>query len=228
MGSFLNIDPKVMKELLKLQFLSQSPLLSASSTASEEMGTDFSSLLQLLTSQTDGQSGNEVLGADSSLTVGNPSPLSKLSASYSPIHQTAVTSNYDSLIENAASTYGLDASLIKAVIHQESGFDTNSVSGAGAKGLMQLMDDTGRGLGVTNPYDPQQNIEGGSRFLSELLHKYSGNVGTALAAYNAGPGRVDRLGIRNDQDLADKLTQLPKETQLYVKKVLQLQNSYYQ
>ena len=120
----------------------------------------------------------------------------------------------------------MDPTLIKAVIDTESSFNTNAVSSAGAKGLMQLMDGTARGTGVTNSFDPQQNIDGGTRFLSYLLHKYDGNVQTALAAYNAGPGRVDRAGIHSDADLASKLELLPKETQKYMNKVLGKQALY--
>ena len=138
----------------------------------------------------------------------------------------ANSNTYDVYIKQAAAKYGVDPTLIKAVIDTESSFNTNAVSSAGAKGLMQLMDGTARGTGVTNSFDPQQNIDGGTRFLSYLLHKYDGNVQTALAAYNAGPGRVDRAGIHSDADLASKLELLPKETQKYMNKVLGKQALY--
>ncbi|MFC0216315.1 lytic transglycosylase domain-containing protein [Paenibacillus chartarius] len=136
------------------------------------------------------------------------------------------SSGYDDLIAYNGSRFGVDTSLIKAVIHQESSYNPNAVSHAGAKGLMQLMDGTGAGLGVTDPFDPGQNVRAGTQFLSGLLRKYNGNEGVALAAYNAGPGRVDRLGIRTDADLAAKLGQLPKETQNYVQRVLSLKDQY--
>lgn len=134
--------------------------------------------------------------------------------------------SYTPLIEQASAAFGVDSSLVKAVIHQESSFNPYAESPAGAKGLMQLMDDTGNGLGVTDPFDPQQNVHAGTRFLSDLLHKYKGNEGVALAAYNAGPGRVDRLGIRTDADLVQKLYLLPQETQHYVSRVLGLKQQY--
>ncbi|WP_308860046.1 lytic transglycosylase domain-containing protein [Paenibacillus endoradicis] len=133
------------------------------------------------------------------------------------------SSQYASLIGAASQKYGVDASLIEAVIQTESNFNAGAVSSAGAKGLMQLMDGTARGLGVTNSYDPQQNIEGGTRYLAMLLKKYNGNEQVALAAYNAGPGRVDRLGIATNADLQQKMSLLPQETQRYIGKVLSAQ-----
>lgn len=123
------------------------------------------------------------------------------------------------IISQASAKYGVDGALIQAVIATESGFRPLAESHAGAKGLMQLMDGTARGLGVTDSFDPVQNIEGGTRYLSLLLRKYDGNEAVALAAYNAGPGRIDRLGIRTDSELWGRLSELPEETRRYVAKV---------
>jgi soluble lytic murein transglycosylase-like protein len=99
---------------------------------------------------------------------------------------------YDSLIEEAAATYGLDADLIRAVMRTESAFNPFVVSPVGAQGLMQLMPDLAEEMGVTDPFDPRQNIMAGARYLRQLLDMHHGNVPLTLASYNAGPGNVAR------------------------------------
>lgn len=115
-----------------------------------------------------------------------------------------------SMISKIAQKHGVDEKLVKAVIRQESGFNPKAKSHCGAIGLMQLMPSTAKTLGLTDPYNPVQNVDGGVRHLKWLLSKYNGNVILALAAYNAGSGAVD------------KYDGVPpyKETQNYVKSIL--------
>ena len=129
-------------------------------------------------------------------------------------------SAYDGIIRAAAERFGVREQLIRAVIATESSFRADAVSPAGAKGLMQLMDRTAASLGVTDPFDPVQNIMGGTRYLAQMLERFDGSEKLALAAYNAGPGRLEQLGIRNESDLFRHYDRLPLETQRYIPKVL--------
>jgi soluble lytic murein transglycosylase-like protein len=101
---------------------------------------------------------------------------------------------YGAEITAAAERNGLDPALLAGLIKQESGFNPNAGSPAGAQGLCQLMPGTARGLGVTDLHDPAQSIEGGAKYLAQQLKTFNGDVARALAAYNAGPGAVQRYG----------------------------------
>jgi soluble lytic murein transglycosylase-like protein len=107
---------------------------------------------------------------------------------------TPVPAQYTRLIQTTAKRYGVPPALVAAVVKAESGFDSRAESSAGAKGLMQLMDGTAKGLGVKDSFNPVQNVEGGVKYLRGLLERYDGDVRLALAAYNAGPGAVDQYG----------------------------------
>ena len=104
--------------------------------------------------------------------------------------------DYAEYFNKASTTYNVDKRLLIAVAKTESDFNPKATSGAGAKGIMQLMDRTARDLGVTNSYDAEQNIMGGAKLLSQLLKKYDGDRNKALAAYNAGTGNVARNGAK--------------------------------
>lgn len=104
-------------------------------------------------------------------------------------------SKYSPLIEKYAQKYGVRADVAKAMTRVESGFNPNATSKCGAMGLMQLMPETAKSMGVKNPYDPEQNIEGGIKYLSKLLKRYDGDYRKAVAAYNGGAGRVDKYGV---------------------------------
>jgi hypothetical protein len=118
-------------------------------------------------------------------------------------------------IEEAAARHNVDPNLVRAVIKVESNFNPNAVSRKGAMGLMQLMPQTARQLNVTNPFDPQQNVDAGVRHLKKLMESYGGDVNLTLAAYNAGAGAVARsAGVPHFT-----------ETRNYVKRITQLYNS---
>jgi len=116
----------------------------------------------------------------------------------------------EQIIKKASQHYGIDEKLIRSVVQAESNYNPDAVSHAGAQGLMQLMPATAEGLGVKDPFNPEENVMGGTKYLKQMLDRYDGDSRLALAAYNAGPGNVDKYGG------------VPpfQETQNYVSKVL--------
>jgi soluble lytic murein transglycosylase len=123
---------------------------------------------------------------------------------------------YNKIISDAAKRFDVDQALIKAVIHAESCFDPNAVSSKGARGLMQIMPHNDASLNISKPFDPSQNIMGGTRYLKRMLTRYNEKLALALAAYNAGPSAVD------------KYNKIPpyEETQTYVERVMSLYSRY--
>jgi soluble lytic murein transglycosylase-like protein len=140
--------------------------------------------------------------------------LAPLPAAYSSVGTPSSPKDINAAIEEAAARHNVDPNLVRAVIKVESNFNPNAVSRKGAMGLMQLMPQTARQLNVTNPFDPQQNVDAGVRHLKKLMESYGGDVNLTLAAYNAGAGAVARsAGVPHFA-----------ETQSYVKRITQLYN----
>ena len=140
----------------------------------------------------------------------------QLGVAASPATAGSGDSPFSAQIDAAAQKYGIDPALLKGLIQQESGFNPNAGSSAGAQGLTQLMPGTAKSLGCTNPLDPAQSIDAGARYLRQQLDTFGGDVRKALAAYNAGPGAVQRYGG------------VPPyaETQQYVQKVMDYANQF--
>ena len=126
------------------------------------------------------------------------------------------TRAWDGVIAQACRAHGVEPGLVKAVVHAESRFDLYAISGKGAQGLMQLMPQTAKSLGVDDPFDPWQNIRGGTQYLGYLMRRFEGDLQLTLAAYNAGPTTVKNFG---------GIPPYP-ETQRYVKRVLTLYRRY--
>lgn len=148
-------------------------------------------------------------------TGGSPSPApqgasNNFASALQAATATGESGEYESLIDQAASRNGLDPAILHGLIQQESGFDPSATSSAGAAGLTQLMPGTASSLGVANPMNPAESIEGGARYLGQLMTQFGGNAEDALAAYNAGPGAVQQYGGVPPYS----------ETQSYVSKVL--------
>jgi soluble lytic murein transglycosylase-like protein len=144
---------------------------------------------------------NEKMSTTETTTTASPENVQD------PSEPSSHGSTYEDIIEAAADRYRIPSALIRAVIKQESNFNAEAVSHKGAMGLMQLMPETADLLGVSDPFNPDQNIFGGTKYLVDLITRYDGNLNKALAAYNAGPERVrDSIpNIRETRNFVDSV-----------------------
>jgi soluble lytic murein transglycosylase-like protein len=163
-------------------------LIASAQTGVLPTGTNFAATLASAGTTTAAAAAPATASA-STATLASATPTASTGTSTLP-----AGTPYGDLITVSAQRNGIDPALLAGLIKQESGFNASARSGAGAVGLTQLMPGTAAGLGVSDPTDPAQSIEGGAKYLAQQLKHFGGDVARALAAYNAGPGAVERFG----------------------------------
>jgi soluble lytic murein transglycosylase-like protein len=163
-------------------------LIASAQTGVLPTGTNFAATLASAGTTTSAAAAPATASA-STATLASATPTASTGTSTLP-----AGTPYGDLITASAQRNGIDPALLAGLIKQESGFNASARSGAGAVGLTQLMPGTAAGLGVSDPTDPAQSIEGGAKYLAQQLKHFGGDVARALAAYNAGPGAVERFG----------------------------------
>ncbi len=216
----MNLDPRNTRLLLEINTLQNLGAVQSLGTNSPSGSNEFQTMLSQILANSNmdpemAKQAEQLLSQGASSLPFNLATSPVETVTTAPTSSTPGTNNqYADIIKQAADKYQLPEKLIAAVIKQESNFNTNAKSHAGAAGLMQLMPGTAKYLGVSNSLDPHQNIMGGAKYLRKMLNQFGSNE-MALAAYNAGPGNVKKYGG------------IPpfKETQNYVKKVM---NNYNQ
>ncbi|RDY66439.1 lytic transglycosylase domain-containing protein [Halobacillus trueperi] len=209
------MDVSKIQLMIQMQAMSMLGNRNSNTFSGGMQDMTFQSLLNAAMDQSFRASGpsvpNRLTQPVSSLTAQQvPDPVEKSHEGNNIANVTSGNAAVDQLIKKASDRYGVDEKLVRSVVKAESNFDAGVVSHAGAQGLMQLMPATAKGLGVTDPFDPEQNLMGGTKYLRQMLDRYDGNTELALAAYNAGPGNVD------------KYEGVPpfRETQNYITKIL--------
>ena len=153
---------------------------------------------------------SNVQSTNNASNITNSAQKNQANGSFDSVLQSAMDNKgMNQIFDEASAKYGVPENLLRAVAQAESDFNPKAVSSCGAVGVMQLMPDTAKSLGVTDPYNAEQNINGGAKYLSDLLKKYDGDIDKTLAAYNAGPGNVAKY---------DGVPPF-KETQNYINKI---------
>jgi len=216
----VNSSEMVLQQMLQMQLMGQIMKSSFGDSSSFQIVLD--SLLKAMENK-DISASNNILSLDSIANSGNKyygagQRLENAKREINNIKSEVRTGNItiDSAVEKASRKYGIDKDLLMSVIKQESDFNPNCVSNAGAQGLMQLMPGTASELGVTDPFDIEQNIDGGAKYLKKMLDMHGNVKELALAAYNAGPGTLQWRGVKNISDI----NKLPSETRSYVKNIM--------
>lgn len=182
-------DLQQMMQLQAMQTMTSSVTNNTNSSSLADIA--FKQLLQDKITQATMMNKTNI-NPDANSPVGSPLPPLTQPVYYPAIANHSNPTSFDSFIAEASNKYNVDQQLIHSVINAESSYNSSATSSSGAQGLMQLMPGTASGLGVANSYDPRENILGGTKYLRQMLDKYNENTELALAAYNAGPGNVDK------------------------------------
>ena len=184
--------------------------------SSYTQGIPFEEYLDTALKKTEETEASKSVSTDHSSDIERARESLATNTSFIPADKTKLMLMINDSIQKVSEKYLLDADLLRAMIKQESGYNPYAISRSGAQGLMQLMPDTADSLGVSNPWDIEQNIDGGARYLKDQLIAFGGDLRLALAAYNAGPGNITKYNGIPPFD----------ETRNYVDKVLLYYSQY--
>lgn len=213
----MNVDNnKKVEQLLQAQLMTQ--IFKSAFGDSDSFGLILESLTKAFSDSDGNMDFSKLALGETDLSKLGYGAGERLNSIYKDLKSDIKSGNLtiDEAVRKASQKYGVDSNLIMAVIKQESDFNPNSVSEAGAEGLMQLMPGTASDLGVSDPYNIEQNVDGGTKYLKSLLNMYANNKQLALAAYNAGPGTLQNRGVSD----VSGISVLPYETRDYVNKVM--------